>query len=63
MPDAMLAYLIRPTGAECRSDKALTPHPTLMTHHPCASYLALTLPFSPPEYTASPAPASPQPER
>ncbi|AQW00831.1 hypothetical protein BWP21_13545 [Escherichia coli] len=59
----MLAYLIRPTGAECRSDKAFTPHPTLMAHHPRASYLALTRPFSPPGYTASPAPASPQPER
>ncbi len=21
-------------GAECRSDKAFTPHPTLMAHHP-----------------------------
>ena len=26
----MLAHLIRPTGAERRSDKAFTPHPTLM---------------------------------
>lgn len=30
LPDAMLAHLIRPTGAERRSDKAFTPHPTLM---------------------------------
>ncbi|WP_411656219.1 hypothetical protein, partial [Escherichia coli] len=32
LPDAMLAHLIQPTGAERRSDKALTPHPTLMAH-------------------------------
>ncbi|MFP1462320.1 hypothetical protein ACLB1E_11710 [Escherichia coli] len=30
-------HLIRPTGAERRSDKAFTPHPTLMAHLlPCA---------------------------
>ncbi|EZJ83490.1 hypothetical protein AC00_3368 [Escherichia coli 1-250-04_S3_C1] len=28
LPDAMLAHLIRPTGAKRRSDKAFTPHLT-----------------------------------
>ncbi|WP_237761932.1 hypothetical protein, partial [Escherichia albertii] len=47
LPDAMLAHLIRPTGAERRSDKAFTLHPTLIANStlPVCSLFGAYSPF------------------